>query len=447
MELVQQLKAFVKENNLFEPSERLLLAVSGGKDSVLMARLFEEAGWNFAIVHCNFKLREEDSEQDEQFVAELASEYQVPFYSKAFYTEEYAGSNGISIQMAARELRYQWFEEIRIAEGYHYIALAQHQNDVVETVLLNLIRGTGLAGLHGILPKRGKLIRPLLFMKSSEIEEAVHGLGLHYRDDISNFSTKYARNKLRLKVIPLLKAINPSLEETFMANSNRFEALEKMLLQYADSLRKQLFTETEKGVFHLNILKLKALDPHNTLLFEVFRPFGFTAAVLNDLATSLDSIPGKRFYSKSHEIVLDRKELIVKPVSDAAADDTFIEGFDIPAHWDKYIFQAVEGSLQETVTDKNMIKLDAAKICFPLRIRSWKTGDTFRPLGMNGRKKLSDLFISLKIPVSEKLSVPVLENANGDIIWVAPYRMDDRYKITAETKKVIILEQLLLHGR
>ncbi|HWV75385.1 MAG TPA: tRNA lysidine(34) synthetase TilS, partial [Pseudosphingobacterium sp.] len=214
MSLLTRFLNFIQENQLFEKNERILLAVSGGKDSVLMVHLFAKAGYSFGIAHCNFKLRDENSEKDEALVFDLAHQLKVPFYTKSFDTEKIAKKQKISIEMAARELRYKWFEDLRNHHQYDYVALAHHQNDAIETMLLNLTRGTGIAGLHGILPKRDLFIRPLLFLTREEIEDAIAKWKLIYRDDESNFSTKYTRNKIRLEVVPKLKEINPSLEKT-----------------------------------------------------------------------------------------------------------------------------------------------------------------------------------------------------------------------------------------
>lgn len=443
MDLGNRLRKFVADNGLFTLSDRLLLAVSGGRDSVLMCRLFADIGYPFGVAHCNFKLRGKDSDEEEAFVRNLAQKYGVPFFSTSFDTAPYAAGQGISIQMAARELRYQWFEMIRVANGYDYIALAHHQNDVVETMLLNMVRGTGVAGLHGILPKRGRLVRPLLFLKGSEIEEAVRGLGLSYRDDLSNFSTKYARNKLRLEVIPLLKELNPALEDTFMANSIRFAELELVLQQYVADLHKELFHETESGKYRIPISRLQQLQPMHTLLFELFRPFGFSAAVLNDLAAALPGTAGKKFLSGSHQLLIDRNMLLLGPLPAVSPQDVLIGTPDSDIAWGGNIIHVREEAVADTALGSaaHTVKLDATHIRYPLRVRSWKHGDVFTPLGMRGKKKLSDFFVNLKIPVTDKPTVPIIENGNGDILWVVPYRIDDRYKVTEETKKVLILEQ------
>src|ERR1017187_10418267 len=239
--MLHRLLDFIKKENLFLTKDKILVAVSGGIDSVVLCELFHQATIKFGIAHCNFKLRDKESDGDEIFVKALAKKYDVPFYSKSFDTALYSKENGISIQMAARDLRYSWFEEIRIKEKYQYIAVAHHQNDVVETVLMNLIKGTGIAGLHGILPKKDKIIRPLLFATREEIEAFAKENKLKFREDSSNQSDKYLRNKIRHQIIPVMKEINPSLESTFADNINRFKLAEALLNKRIDQIREFRF--------------------------------------------------------------------------------------------------------------------------------------------------------------------------------------------------------------
>lgn len=427
-------------NALCSPGDRVLLAVSGGRDSVLMAHLFAEAGYPVGIAHCNFRLRGNDSDADEVFVSALADRLGIPFHTKAFDTAAYASQQGISIQMAARDLRYQWFEEIRAECGYDYIAIAQHQNDNTETVLLNLVRGTGLAGLGGIHPKRGCLIRPLLFLSGAEVGAQVEQLGLEYREDESNFSTKYARNKIRLAVVPVLKTLNPDLERTFTANISRFSAAYEVLQTYIDELRSQLFEQHNALEWHISIAGLTSRHANLFVWYELFRPFGFSETVLGDLMNVLpDGLPGKRFESNTHVLHLDRDKLILMAIETQARTAVFLETPGAEVQWHDYHFQSGLTTDTTVRAEPYMAQYDANRLIFPLQIRSWQPGDTFRPLGMNGNKKLSDLFVSLKIPRYRKKDVPVVVNGNGDIIWVAPYRISDCYKITDKTKKVFTL--------
>lgn len=430
---------YLDEQALCPPGARILLAVSGGKDSVLMAHLFACADYAIGIAHCNFKLRGVEADADEALVDGLAQQLEVPFYVTAFDTETYARQHGISIQMAARELRYEWLEMVRASQGYDCIAVAQHQNDHVETLLLNLVRGTGLGGLRGIQTKRSHIIRPLLFLTGAEVADEVRQQRLEYRDDTSNFSTKYARNKIRLEVIPRLKELNPALERTMVANMAHFADAHTVLRQYVAELRNRLFVAKGPDQWQIATAELMALDPQLFLLYELFKPYGFTEAVLSDLAAALPGISGKQFFSPLYVLHLDRQTVVLVRNEQFEAEEAVIWDIGGSACWSGYRFES--GWSTDTAVRREIenAQFDADQIVFPIRIRSWRTADVFYPLGMKGKKKLSDLFISLKIPVYRKDKIPVVVNGNGDIIWVAPYRIDNRYKITAKTKKVLTL--------
>lgn len=439
-----RLSAFIKQHDLFLPEERILLAVSGGRDSVLMAHLFSNEGFNFGIAHCNFNMRGEESNQDEQFTASLANELNVPFYTTGFDTKAYSLEHRISIQMAARDLRYRWLEEVRSKEGFNYIGVAHHQNDVIETMLLNLTRGTGIAGMHGILPKTWKLIRPLLAFTRDEIDKLVANSGIAYRDDSSNESTKYARNKIRLEVIPVLKDINPSLEQTFEANRKRFSELEILLTLQAEKLRRGLFTKINEEEFEIDLPGLKELHPRDTLLYELFKPYGFTDAVLHDFSRVWDKNSGKTFSSSTYDLNLDRKKVMLIKKKNNFDCVMLIKEDRISLNWNDKQFRSdimLSNELQFR-KDAEVAQLDIDLLTFPLLLRKWKPGDHFYPLGLKGKQKLSDLFIQQKIPLHRKNNIGVLENGNGDILWVCGLRIDDRYKITSGTKKVFIFEQL-----
>lgn len=446
---LDRFNSFIKQNALFEQDEGILLAVSGGRDSVLMAHLFSLTSYKFAIAHCNFNLREADADADEKFSSDLAFKFDVPFFSTRFDTKEYASTHHISIQMAARDLRYQWLEEIRNDFNFQYIALAHHQNDTIETMLLNLTRGTGIAGLHGILPKRDKLIRPLLFLNRNEIDEIVLTEGISYRDDSSNQSVKYARNKIRLEVIPKLKELNPNLEETFEANRRRFAELEVLLNERVLELQLALFIELNPDEYHIKLNALKKLNPLNTLLFGLFHPFGFNEAVLQDLIRSWDGQPGKIFESATHHLVLDRHYLLLSKKQSEQALTVSIFPDNDTVIWNNQEFYSrfVPADHFELQKKPNLAQLDADLLTFPLILRSWEKGDTFYPFGMRGKKKLSDFFTGHKISIKHKKLIGILQNGNGDILWISGYRTDDRYKVTPDTKKVFIFEQQASYGK
>ncbi|MEY3678366.1 MAG: tRNA lysidine(34) synthetase TilS [Bacteroidota bacterium] len=435
---------FIEKSQLLAPQDRVLLAISGGKDSVLMAHLFHTLGYRFALAHVNFQLRGKDSDADEVFCRELAHRFAVPFYSTRFDTKAYAAQEQVSIQMAARDLRYTWLADLQKEHGYTLIATAHHQNDLVETMLINLVRGTGVSGLHGILPKRGSLIRPMLAFTRADIDQVVEREEIRYREDASNASATYVRNKIRLEVIPVLKALNPSLEATFEASAQRFAELEELLHERVSALSKELLVADESGSFRIPLAALKQLSPLRTLLFELFRPFGFSAAVLEQLIAAWEGTSGKVFESGTYRLLLDRETLILSPLEDTPIADTLITAAEGEWFWHTCRFRSKLTSREGYVLQQHpaIAQLDADLLQFPLRLRSWQTGDHFQPFGMRGQKKLSDYFIEQKIPVHQKKHIAVLENGNGDILWIAGKRLDERYKIGEDTKKVLIFEQV-----
>eukprot|EP01133_Synstelium_polycarpum_P003291 gene3291-3745_t len=436
---VERFQDYVLKNSLLSKQSRVLLAVSGGKDSVLMSHLFKRAGYHFGIAHCNFNLRKEESERDEAFVRRLAATLEVPFYLSSFETAAYAAAQKVSTQMAARTLRYEWFENCRQQEGYDLIAVAHHQNDALETVLLNLTRGTGIAGLHGIRPRRDKLIRPILFLSAAEIEEIIRSEDFSYVEDSSNHADKYARNKIRLKVIPQLKAINPGLEQTFEHNIRRFAETEQVLNQVVQALRETLLQERGGHVF-ISLDKIRALDPRQLLFAELIKPYGFSENQAMDILQSLNGQSGASFYADTYRITLDREELIVSAILPRDYGGVNIHPEDQQVSMGKYQIE-ISGSTAvrfEKVKEKAFI--DAGKLIYPLILRNWEQGDHFMPLGMNRYKKLSDFFIDEKVPLPLKEQIPVLINGNGEIVWIAGWRQDNRYKVSPATKKVAIFE-------
>lgn len=435
---LKQFTDYISQHQLFDANDHILLGVSGGKDSVLMAQLFKLAGFKFSIGHCNFNLRADEAQRDEAFVKLLAQELEVPFHLVHFNTESFAKAHKISIQMAARQLRYQWFEETRKANGYRYVAVAHHQNDAIETVLLNLVRGTGVSGMHGILPKRAHLVRPLLFLSRSQIDQLVADNQLPYVEDSSNESSKYARNKIRLQVVPYLKEINPNLEQTFEKNIARFRALE-LLLQQAVSQVAHYLREDENGLLRIKIADVQSLSPQKLLFYELLKPYHFAEAVVEEILSALEKPSGTLFCSVTHLLTIDRSELILSPI-EVNEQLLYLHGEGKLKLNEKRSLSLAFTDALTFKADKNFAYVDASLLIFPLVVRYWQDGDRFKPLGMKSFKKLSDFFVDEKVPLPIKDRMPLLINGNGEIVWVVGMRQDERYKLSATTKKVAIFE-------
>ena len=437
MEIANRFCAFINEYQLFATTDRVLLGVSGGRDSMLMLWLFHMQQIDIEVAHCNFQLRGVESDSEEEFVQAYCSKHAIPYHVRRFDTEKIAAERKISIQMAARELRYSWFEELATTHGCATIAVAQHKHDQVETVLLNLKRGTGLAGLQGILPKRGRIVRPLLFLDANEVSEAVKHYNIPYRDDSSNFSNKYARNKIRLDIVPQFEQIHPQFVDTMIDNIERFRDGYQVLQQLMDERRRQLFHNEGDGRYRVDKAALRNTDI--AMLYYLFEPYGFAKPVLRDMLNALDQEPGRIFESPTYRILLDREQLLIQSVTADDVVPTYIYETETRSSWGDRQFTLDLTSSLEIVRDPNIAQLDHALLQFPLQIRSWQEGDYFQPLGMQGSKKLSDYFVQQKINLFDKKNIPIVVNANGDILWIAGYRIDDRYKITENTKKVLTI--------
>ncbi|TWI99369.1 tRNA(Ile)-lysidine synthase [Mucilaginibacter frigoritolerans] len=437
---VNRFTQFIAQNNLFSADNKILAAVSGGMDSVVMAHLLKVAGFNFSIAHCNFQLRGDEAVGDQAFCNDLALQLRVPFHTINFDTVKYVSDNKVSTQMAARELRYQWFEQLRQQHDYSVIALAHHQNDAIETILLNLTRGTGIAGMHGILPKNGLLVRPLLFLTREEIQQIITDNRLAFVEDSSNASAKYARNKIRLEVIPKLKELNPNLESTFNHNLEHFRGLELLLQQKVAELKHELFIQHDEEI-HIPLAKIKMLEPKRLLLFNLLQEYGFNETSIDDLISSLDKHSGRIFESAGFNLLLDRERLIISPNKTALIKPVQFTENTHEVDFGSYKLTLLHDDSPLIVKNNPMAaSVDADLLQYPLTLRTWQQGDYFYPIGMRTRKKLSDFFIDQKVPLHEKNNIPLLVNANDELIWIGGYRPDDRYKVSKNTKKVTIFE-------
>lgn len=440
MPLLSALLRFSQKHSLLPVGARVLVAVSGGVDSVVLVRLLAQSGaWHLGLAHCNFQLRGSESDGDEDFVRELAAELNIPFFIQKFDTQAFASANGLSIQLAARQLRYEWFEEIRRTAGFDLIATAHNLNDSVETTVFNLVRGTGLTGLQGIPIQNGAIVRPLLFAQRADIEAFAHEHDIKWREDRSNASDDYARNFIRHHILPRMAELNPNLLETVARMQARIGEAEANFEHLATQFLKQNITQTD-GTQHLEKQIIAHFPSPKNLLFQWLHPFNFSEEQARQLAENLDDQPGLELISDTgFRAVLDRTRLLLVPPRTETpsvkieADDLMVS---LPDGSKMVVFAA------EPPPDLHLppstIWVDAENLHFPLLLRHWREGDAFQPLGMGGRhQKLQDFFTNLKLSRPEKDQAWLLENGMGELVWVVGHRPDERFKITPSTRKAL----------
>jgi len=440
------LSAHINKNLAFLNGKKLLIAISGGIDSVVLTHLFNSLNFSISLAHCNFQLRGKDSIKDEVYVKELGEKLKIPTYTIKFETEKYATKNGISTQMAARDLRYNWFQKILKENELDYIITAHHKDDIIETVLINLIRGTGLDGLTGIPEINEDIIRPFLPFSRNDILIYATRNKLHWREDQSNSSIKYVRNKIRHKVVPFLKELNPSLLDTLNNTLENLKGSQQIVKDRINTLREQV-TTLKNDEIHLNIEKLKELSNPKVYLYELLKEYNFTE--WNDVADLLDAQSGKQVFSETHRLLKDRDVLILSKILSPKK----IVTYQIPEHTSKITtpiklkFKSIDIPFDtknhenkvfgEIIFDNpNTISIDYNKIQFPLTIRKWQQGDSFYPIGLHGKKKLSKFFKDEKMSLLEKENTWLL-CSNNEIIWVIGKRLDERFKVTKQTSKLL----------
>ncbi len=435
--MVEKFLKYIHEEKLFHSSQRILLAVSGGADSMVMLHLFTNAGFPFAVAHCNFGLRGNDSDGDEQFVAGYCDRHNLAFYVQKFNTTDYAQQEGISIEMAARDLRYEWFNSLLDQHKYDFLATAHHQDDVIETFLINLSRGSGIKGLSGIQPKSGKIIRPMLFTNRAEILGYCQQMSIAFRTDSSNQDTIYKRNLIRQEIIPLLEQVNPAFRRNTLKTISNLHETEQLFQQRMSVIKASVYSEDDLGAM-IHIDKLLNFDPVRTILFELIRDYGFHIEQIDDILDSLNKESGRKFFSNDYRLVKDREYLLISPLNSTPDKVFYIDEdrtqISHPIHmtFDKFD----RTSDFRFSTNPNVVDLDWNKLVFPLILRHWQEGEYFQPLGMVGLKKLSDFFIDEKYSIPEKENVWILSSGN-QLVWITGKRLDDRFKITAQTKKIL----------
>jgi tRNA(Ile)-lysidine synthase len=429
---------YINENKLFDKNSKILLALSGGVDSVCLADLLFRLGYNMEFAHCNFNLRGQESEDDQDFVEQLSLKYKTPFHTVSFDTIDYAKKNKISIQMAAREQRYYWLEKIRTNINADFIAVAHNLDDNIETFFINIIRGSGIKGMLAIQNKYHFIVRPLMFSTRNEIVAYVVSNDLKFREDSSNISDKYLRNNIRHNIIPLIKNINPSIGKTITKEISVLTNINSIYKSNVDHAIKDILETTEKG-FKIHIKKINSLSPLKPYLYEIFSSYGFT-----DIESIYDilecSISGKKVFSNSHILLFDREYIFIENIEKKNNEE-----FQVPRDLSNIKRPLkINFSFSESVLinkEKNIACFDFDKLKFPLKIRKWQLGDKFCPLGMSSFKKLSDFFIDIKLDIFSKEKVFLL-CSGMKIIWVVGYRIDDRFKVTSKTKKMYIANLL-----
>jgi len=438
--MLRKLIRHIEKEELFKRSEKLLVAVSGGLDSVVLLHFLYKMEVNCVVAHCNFKLRDKDSDRDEIFVKDLAEKYNFPVHTIAFETAEYAKEKGISIEMAARDLRYDWFEKIRKESECSYILTAHHADDVIETVLINLTRGTGIHGLTGIKAKINRLVRPLLPFSRDELKAYAIDNQVEYREDYTNAQTDFVRNKIRHQIIPVLREINPSIQKTMYENVARFSDVDLIYNNEIINKRSNLIDQEEDRLL-ISLDELKKLPAQNSHLFELLKPYGFHSRDVANIIESLDSISGKIFFSDDFQILRDREYLVLSKKREKESGVFELQENDQVDVFDKrFNCQIYERPSDfKFSTNPQIACFDADKLSFPLKLRKWQEGDVFRPIGMKGRKKVSDYFIDNKFSLTDKENAWLLVSGD-DIVWLVGHRMDDRFKITKKTSNIYRIE-------
>ena len=437
--MIHKVKNYIFQQYLFSGEKaKLIVGVSGGADSVVLLYVLKELGYDCVAAHCNFHLRDDESDRDEKFVSRLTNEWNIPLFKKDFETVNVARTQKISVEMAARQLRYEWFEQLRRKQHAESVCIAHHQEDNVETVLLNLIRGTGIKGLTGMKPKNNAVARPLLCVSKREILEFAAQNRIPFVTDSSNLKDDFTRNKIRLQVLPILETINPSVKESILQTINNLKEAEQI---YDHAIRFAIRFVFDKEKSQISIPLLKTFPSPESILFELLSPFGFRKEVIRDIYKAMDAQSGKIFHSPTHSLLKDRDSFIIYiPEKDENRQYSISKKA-------KQVLSPVSLQIEQTNNceniliqkDCNMAFLDADKLEFPLVLRKWKRGDRFIPFGMLNFQKISDYFNNNKFSKQEKENTWLL-TSGSDIVWIVGHRIDNRYRIESGTKKGYILK-------
>ena len=446
-QLVERFEKYIEDNELFTRDDKILLTVSGGVDSMVMLSLFARCGYDTGVAHCNFQLRGAESDEDETVVAQEAAKYGVACYNRRFDTAGEMERTGDSMEMAARHLRYTWFYELCAEHGYTVIAVAHHIDDSIETFFINLLRGTGLRGLTGINNQFGKVVRPLMFATRKEITEYALANGIPYREDSSNRSTKYLRNKIRLGLVPMIREINPKFTELMCGNIEHLTDAQLFISHAIELIRHKAIDEKD-GVSTLRVDRIDDGFPKNFVIYELLSSsFGFKGDVIAQLCKSLEEgRVNRRFYSKEYVAYVERGNVVIARIAEDDDCETTVEADALRSYCGNSVLYYEHTDI-DLITNfgvpENTAQVDADKLVYPLTLRRWRNGDRFIPFGMNGYKKVGDFLTDCKATNIERQRQFVLVSGD-EIVWLVGRRIDDRYRLTAETENVLKITREIL---
>ena len=440
MTLIDKFQSYVERHALFTRGDRILLTVSGGVDSMVLLSLMAELGYRIGVAHCNFQLRGAESDEDEAAVAREAARCGAPCYNRRFDTTAEMERTGESMEMAARRLRYAWFEELCREHGYTAVAVAHHADDSIETFFINLLRGTGLRGLTGINTRMGRVVRPLMFASRREILEYAVARKIPFREDSSNRSTKYLRNKIRLGLIPRIREINPKFTDLMRHNIARLTDAQLFIEAAVAHMRRDVVTEAG-GIVTIHAERIEASYPRNFAVYELLSSdYGFKGDVCDAICRALsEGASGRRFYAKEHVACVDRGRILVERIAPDDACEVTVERGAVRSYCGNMVlyFESCDiDDIRAYGVPEQVALLDADRLRYPLRLRRWREGDSFVPFGMEGRRKVSDYLIDRKVPLPEKGRQFVLLSGD-EIVWLVGRRIDDRYRLTKQTENVL----------